>query len=300
MGNVPSSSNAKPPAPEIGVGLRSPHVKEILATKPRVDFFELLADNHLADGGYARQQAYAIRRDYPVTLHCVGMSLGGTDPIDFTYLSKIKKLADELEPLCISDHLCWTSFKKQYANDLLPLPYTEEVVNHVSRRIKKIQDYLETTLVVENVSSYLSFECSTLHEWEFLTAVAEKSSSKILLDLNNIYVSQYNNQIDAQEYVKNIPLYLVAEIHLAGYEHKGAYLLDAHNHEVSEPVWKLYQEILKHGCSAPTIIEWDNDLPAFSTLLQEAEKARWYRQSVKPHGSQQIKKSAQPGLGNRT
>lgn len=285
MGNASSSNNAKSLTPGIGVGLRSPHVKEILATKPNVDFFELLADNHLADGGYARRQAYAIRRDYPITLHCVGMSLGGTDPIDFTYLSKIKKLADELEPLCISDHLCWTSFEKQHAHDLLPLPYTEEAVNHVGHRIKKIQDYLGATLVVENVSSYLNFECSTLHEWEFLTAVAETSNSKILLDLNNVYVSQHNNQIDAQEYIKNIPLHLVAEIHLAGYEHKGIYLLDAHNREVSAPVWKLYQEVLKHDHSIPTIVEWDNDLPAFSTLLQEADKARWYRQSVRLHYS---------------
>lgn len=281
-----SCNNAEFPSLGIGVGLRSPHVKEILATKPEVDFFELLTDNHLADGGHARQQAYAIRRDYPVTLHCVGMSLGGTDAIDFAYLSKIKRLADEIEPLYISDHLCWTSFEKQYAHDLLPLPYTEEAVSHVSQRIKKIQDYLETTLVVENVSSYLGFECSALHEWEFLTAVAETSDCRILLDLNNIYVSQYNNQIDAQEYIENIPLHLVAEIHLAGYEHKGSYLLDAHNHEVSTPVWRLYQEVMKRDYSIPTVIEWDNDLPAFSTLLQEADKARWYKQSVGIKNSQ--------------
>ncbi len=280
MGNDPSRDPAKPSTPRIGVGLRSPHVNEILATRPRLDFFELLTDNHICDGGYARQQSFLIRQDYPVTLHSVGMSLGGTDPIDFSYLRKIKTLATELEPVYISDHLCWTSFKSHHAHDLLPLPYTEEAVHHVSQRIRHIQDFLETSLIVENVSSYLGFACSTLNEWEFLTAVARESGCKILLDLNNIYVSQYNNAVDAQEYIRNIPLDLVAEIHLAGFEHKGSYLLDAHNHEVSEPVWELYQEILRNNASIPTLIEWDNDLPPFSTLLQEAGKARRFQQSA--------------------
>lgn len=280
MESTPSINAAKFPTPGIGVGLRSPHVKEILAIKPDIDFFELLTDNHLVEGGYARQQAYAIRQDYPVTLHCVGMSLGGMDPIDFAYLAKIKKFAQELEPLCISDHLCWTSFNQQHALDLLPLPYTQETISHVSERIMQIQDFLKTTLVIENVSSYLSYGCSDLNEWEFLTAIAETANCKILLDLNNIYVSQYNNDIDAKEYISNIPLHLVAEIHLAGFENKGTYLLDAHNHEVSSPVWELYQEVMQNNNSIPTLIEWDNDLPPFSTLLQEAEKARRYKQTA--------------------
>lgn len=280
MEDDPSKYTAKLPTPGIGVGLRSPHIKEILATKPDIDFFELLTDNHLAEGGHARQHAYAIRQDYPVSMHCVGMSLGGTDPIDYEYLAKIKKLADELEPACISDHLCWTSFEQKHAHDLLPLPYTEEAINYVSERILQIQDFLKTTIVVENVSSYLSYECSTLNEWEFLTTIAEKSNCKILLDLNNIYVSQYNNDIDAREYIKNIPLNLVAEIHLAGFEDKGTYLLDAHNHEVSTPVWELYQEVMRHNHSIPTLIEWDNDLPPFSTLMKEADKARQHQQSA--------------------
>lgn len=269
-----------PLTPWIGVGLRSPHVKEILDTNPKVDFFELLTDNHLSEGGYARNQAHAIRERYPVTLHSVGMSLGGTDPIDFSYLAKIKKLANELEPMCISDHLCWTSFKNQHAHDLLPLPYTEEAINHVSERITQIQDFLETTLVIENVSSYLTYKCSELSEWEFLTAVAEQSCCKILLDLNNIYVSQFNNQCDSIEYIRNIPLNLVAEIHLAGFEDRGTYLLDAHNNKVSAPVWELYQKVIRNDHTIPTLIEWDNDLPPLSTLLQEAEIARNYNKSL--------------------
>ncbi len=283
MGNIPSFNLTNVPTPRIGVGLRSPHVKDILTTKPRLDFFELLTDNHLAEGGYARQQAYAIRDNYPVTMHCVGMSLGGTDPIDFDYLTKIKQLAKELQPEIISDHLCWTSFEKQHAHDLLPLPYTEEAVTHVSNRIRQIQDFLETTLVVENVSSYLTYKCSQLNEWDFLTAVVEAADCKILLDINNIYVSQFNNQINALKYINSIPLKLVDEIHLAGFEHRGEYLLDAHNNKVADPVWKLYEEVIKSDNSIPTLIEWDNDLPSFSTLLNEAKKARNLQQSYNPN-----------------
>lgn len=274
MGGGPSPGPAKLRTPATGVGFRAPHAAEILQTRPDLDFFELLTDNHLCDGGYARQQAHLIREHYPVSLHCVGMSLGGADPLDFAYLEKIKALAKELEPMHISDHLCWTSYQSHHAHDLLPLPYTEEAVHHVSRRIRDIQDYLETTLVVENVSSYLEFAASDLDEWEFLAAVAEESGSQILLDLNNIHVSHYNNGTDAGEYIENIPLDRVAEIHLAGFEHKGEYLLDAHNNRVSEPVWQLYRQITKKTASIPTLIEWDNDLPPFATLLGEAGKAR--------------------------
>ena len=277
MERGPLQGPATPPTPRTGVGLRSPHVKEIIQTRPDLDFFELLTDNHLCDGGYARQQAYLIREHYPVSLHCVGMSLGGTDPTDFTYLDKIKTLAKELEPMHISDHLCWTSCRSHHAHDLLPLPYTEEAVQHVSQRIRDIQEHLETTLVVENVSSYLEFEASAMSEWEFLAAVAEESGSRILLDLNNIHVSHYNNGTDAGEYIENIALDQVAEIHLAGFEHKGEYLLDAHNNRVSEPVWALYRKLLEKTTDIPTLIEWDNDLPPFATLLGEAEKARHYQ-----------------------
>lgn len=274
MGDDPSQDPAKPPTPTTGVGLRSPHVAEILDTRPELDFFELLTDNHLCDGGYARQQAYLVREHYPVTLHCVGMSLGGTDPLDFAYLDRIKTLARELEPMHISDHLCWTSHRSHHAHDLLPLPYTEEAVRHVSRRIRDIQDYLEAPLVVENVSSYLEFAALSLREWEFLTAVTEESGSQILLDLNNIHVSHCNNGTDAGEYLDNIPLERVAEIHLAGFEPRDGYLLDAHNNEVSEPVWALYRQVAEKTASIPTLIEWDNDLPPFATLLDEAGKAR--------------------------
>lgn len=280
MQSIPSFSYKKIPTPGIGVGFRSPHAQEILATRPKLDFFELLTDNHLAEGGYARQQAYAIRELYPVSMHCVGMSLGSSDPLDFTYLSKIKQLAKELDPVFISDHLCWSSFNKQHAHDLLPLPYTEEAVTHVSNRIKIIQEYLESNLLIENVSSYLSYKCSELNEWEFLTFVAEASNCKIILDVNNIFVSQYNNDIDAKKYIQKIPINLVAEIHLAGYEDNGEYLLDSHNNLVSEGVWELYKQVMMLDKTIPTLIEWDNDLPPFSTLFDEANKALQIKNSI--------------------
>ena len=188
MESTPSLKVTNAPTPRIGVGFRSPHAKEILATKPKLDFFELLTDNHLAEGGYARQQAYAIRHDYPVTMHCVGMSLGGTDPIDFEYLSKIKQLAKELQPEFISDHLCWTSFEKQHAHDLLPLPYTEEAVTHVSSRIRQIQDHLETTLVIENVSSYLTYTCSQLSGMGILNCCSKKRLTATYCSILIIYM----------------------------------------------------------------------------------------------------------------
>jgi len=176
----------------------------------------------------------------------------------------------------------WTSFDKHQAHDLLPLPYTEEAIFHVSNRIKQIQEFLNTTIVIENVSSYLSFECSEISEWEFLIAVATECNCEILLDLNNIHVSQYNNDIDAHEYINSIPLDRVAEVHLAGFEEKDGYLLDAHNNKVSESVWSLYQDLVKRNNKIPTLIEWDNDLPSFDTLLQEAKKAEEFQQSIHP------------------
>lgn len=283
--DVPHNNRLKPLSPGIGVGLRSAHTQEILKKRPDVDFFELLTDNHLAEGGYARQQALLIREYYPVSLHCVGMSLGGTDPIDFEYLAKIKILSEEIDPISISDHLCWTSFESQHAHDLLPLPYTDEAINHVSKRIIQIQDFLETTLVIENVSSYLAFSCSEMNEWDFLNAVSNQANCKILLDLNNIYVSQFNNNLDSDEYINGVNLDCVAEIHLGGFENKGTYLLDAHNNKVSSPVWGLYKKVIDKDISIPTLIEWDNDIPPLTTLLKEAEKAHNIKQDLITHNT---------------
>ncbi len=258
----------------IGVGLRAPHVVEILTDKPDIAWLELLADNHICEGGWSRRQALEIAEIYPVTMHCVGMSIGSVDPINFDYLNKIKKLAAEVKPKIISDHLCWTSLNSHYSHDLLPLPYTEEALSHVAVRINQIQDYLGTRIAIENVSAYLTYQHSTISEVEFVNALADEADCSILFDINNLYVNQVNNQQDSNHYIENIDLNRVAEVHLAGFENKQNYYLDAHNSQVHEDVWWLYEKFLARKINIPTLIEWDHDIPEFSVLQAEAEKAK--------------------------
>ena len=229
----------------VGVGLRTPHVVQILREKPRLDWFELLADNHMVAGGWARRQAIEVANHYPITMHCVGMSIGSVDPINLDYLNKVKSLAKEIQPRLISDHLCWTSWQAQYAHDLLPLPYTEEALMHVVKRIQQIQDYLGTRIAVENVSSYMTFQHSTIEEVEFVNLVAQQADCFILFDINNLYVNHINNNQDLYVYLNAIDINRVVELHLAGFEDKQHYLLDAHNNRVDQKVWNLYKYFLQ-------------------------------------------------------
>ena len=258
----------------IGVGLRAPHVNEILQQRPKLDWLELLADNHITKGGWLRRQAIEVAEQYPVTLHCVGMSIGSIDPINYAYLKKIKSLAGEVKPKLISDHLCWTSLHSYYSHDLLPLPYTDEALNHVAARILQIQDYLGERIAIENVSAYLSYQHSSIDEVEFINMLSEKADCLILLDINNLYVNEKNNSQNSDEYINKINIDRIAEIHLAGYEDMGSYYLDAHNHRVSEGVWSLFEKFLQRKSTVPTLIEWDHDIPEFEVLYQEAIKAK--------------------------
>ena len=258
----------------VGVGLRARHVQHILQLRPTLDWFELLADNHMVLGGWAKQQALAIAELYPVTMHCVGMSIAGNDPIDLTYLQRVKLLADEINPKLISDHLCWTSWQAKQSHDLLPFPFTQEALQHVVTRINKIQDHLGVRIAIENISSYLTFKHSTIDEAEFINAVAQETDCNILLDINNIYVNQVNNHIDAYEFLDIIDATRVVEIHLAGFETKENFLLDVHNNTVNDNVWALYEYFMNIRQDIPTLIEWDHDVPEFSVLLNEAEKAQ--------------------------
>ena len=267
MNTLPSTLNG------IGVGLRSAHVDHILKHRPNVQWFELLADNHIVDGGLSRQQAIEISNQYPVTMHCVGMSLGSVDPINYQYLNKIKALASEVTPAIISDHLCWTSLNSHYSHDLLPLPYTEEALDHIAERILKIQDYLGQRIAIENVSAYLTYKHSTIDEVEFLNTLAERSDSYILFDLNNLYVNHINNNQDIDKYIDEIKFERIVEIHLAGFEDKGNYCLDSHNRRVHQNVWELYKKFTKNCGKVPTLIEWDHDIPEFTVLFGEAKKA---------------------------
>lgn len=256
-----------------GLGLRASHYQEIFETKPDVPWFELLSDNYMAAGGLPIQRAEKVRQNYPITLHGVGMSLGSADPLNTDYLKRLKVLADRLEPHYVSDHIAWVSVDGKYTHDLLPLPYNQDMLQHLSDRIQQVQDYLGRTILIENPSSYLSFDSSDMSEADFIRQLSLSSGCELLLDVNNIYVSAMNHGFDPYQYLESIPQDKVKEIHLAGYEQMDGYLFDTHGHSVKPPVWDLYRAALKRFGSVPTLIEWDTDVPEFSTLLAEAKKA---------------------------
>jgi uncharacterized protein len=261
------------PIAGIGVGLRFPHLGHILRDKPEMGWFEVLTDNFFGPQGEALKQLEQVRGHYPIAMHSVGMSLGAVEPIDWDYVRAVDSLAGDFEPEWISEHLCWTTAHGVHFHDLLPLPYTEESVTHVAGRIRQVQDFMGRQLVIENVSSYISFKHSTLSEGEFVAAVATSADCRILLDINNIYTSQMNHGEAAQDYLKSIPPERVQEMHLAGGEERDGYLLDSHSRPVPPAVWQLYEAALRHCGSVPTLIEWDNDIPEFAVLQQQAALA---------------------------
>ncbi|MDJ0554797.1 MAG: DUF692 domain-containing protein [Microcoleaceae cyanobacterium MO_207.B10] len=264
-----------------GIGLRSLHYQYILTQKPKVNWFEVLSDNYLCAGGLPLFHLEKIRQDYPVTLHGVGMSLGSTDPLNLDYLTRLKNLAAKVEPDLISDHLSWISVNGHYLNDLIPLVYTEEVMDFVASRILQVQEFLGRQILIENPSPYLSFTDSTMSEWEFIEGLLKKADCYLLLDVNNLYVNAINNGIDPLIYLDSIPKTRVKEIHLAGYEEKENYLLDTHGYPVHPPVWELYKEALVRFGAVPTLIEWDTDIPSFEVLLAEANKAEKLLENIR-------------------
>ena len=274
---MPDLSTDTRPISGVGIGLRSPHINEIITQKPKVPWLELLADNHIADGGLISTQLDAISALYPVTLHCVGMSLASTAPLDKTYCQQIKTLTQRVNAAWVSEHLCFTSVEGVYSHDLLPIPYNQKALDHCVERILQIQDFLGDNLVVENVSSYMSFKDNDRSEIEFIAEVVKKTECYLLVDVNNIYVNQINHGLDAKAYIEQLPLDRIKEIHLAGYQQQKNYLLDAHNNPVSKPVWALYQQLLNRKADIPTLIEWDNDIPPLNILLDEASKAEKIR-----------------------
>ena len=269
-----SSQSAALPNASVGLGLRSAHIEQIIRQQPEVPWFEVLLDNHTAQGGLIPRQLAAVRHYYPLSFHCVGLSLGGVDALDRQYLAMMKDMISEYEPAQISDHLCFTQHGKHYFNDLLPIPYTKESLDHVSGRIDEVQDYLARRILVENVSMYLQFESSEMNEAEFMSELVSRTGCGILLDINNAYVNEYNHGYSAKEFIDTIPIESVGEVHLAGFEDKKDYLIDAHNNRVSKQVWDLFEYYLHHGHSAPVLIEWDNDIPAFDVLLDEMGRAK--------------------------
>ena len=257
-----------------GVGLRPKHYPYILEHKPRMDWFEAVSENYIDSGGRPLHMLEQIRKNYPIVLHGVSLSIGSTDPLNRNYLKRLKALVDRIEPELVSDHLCWTGVDGENLHDLLPLPHTKETVEYVAQRVQQVQEFLGRKILLENVSSYIGFQQSIMSEWEFLTAVTEKADCGILLDLNNIYVNSFNRQFDPQKYLENIPIERVAQFHLAGHTDMGNYLFDTHTGEIISPVWDLYQKSVVRFGDVPALVEWDTDIPEFSELQKLTQKAK--------------------------
>jgi len=257
-----------------GIGLRSPHIRKVRAERPSIRWLEVHSENYFADGGPALAALDDLRTDYPLSLHGVGMSLGSADPLDRTHLAKLKRLADRVQPVLVSEHLCWSGVGGRHFNDLLPLPYTEEALAHVTARVGEVQDALGREILVENVSSYLGFAEATIPEWEFVAELARRSGCRLLLDVNNIYVNSVNHGFDADRYLAAIPGDRVAEIHLAGFEASGQYLIDTHGAPVAPDVWALFTRAIARFGPRPTLIEWDLDIPTLEALEREAATAQ--------------------------
>jgi uncharacterized protein (UPF0276 family) len=257
-----------------GVGLRREHFDRVLAGPTSVDWFEVISENFMVEGGRPLHVLEAIRRDYPIVLHGVSLSIGSSDPLNADYLKDLAGLAERVEPAWVSDHLCWTGVGGHNAHDLLPLPYTEEALEHTAARVREVQDRLGRQIALENVSTYLTFAGSTMSEWEFLAQLSEQADCGILLDINNIYVSAVNHGFDAAEYIDAIAPERVWQIHLAGHSDQGTHLLDTHSRPVCDEVWALYRRAVERFGAVTSLVEWDEDIPSWETLEAESDKAR--------------------------
>ena len=262
------------PALGFGVGLRADHYQHILAERPSVDWFEVITENFLDSGGRPLHVLEQVRRDYPVGLHGVALSIGSTDPLDERYLTRLSALVARIQPALVTDHFCWTGVAGRKVYDLLPLPYTDEALRHVVARVRRVQDALGRRIALENPSTYVGFRHSTMAEWEFLAAAAAEADCGLLVDVNNIYVSARNLGFDPRQYLAAIPPQRVAQIHLAGFTDMGTYLFDTHSAPVHEDVWALYRIAAARFGAVATLVEWDADIPPFARVHAEAERAR--------------------------
>lgn len=264
----------------IGIGLRIPHYEDIFSKWPAIDWFEIISENFMVDGGKPLENLDRILEHYPVVQHGVSLAIGSPDPLDFDYLKRLKALARRTKTPWISDHLSWGRLPEANYHDLLPLPYTKEVVDYVAERAKIVQDYLELPLALENLSSYVAYTQDQMPEWEFYSAIVEKADIYMMLDVNNIYVSSRNHGFDPMDYVNSIPLDRVIQIHLAGHCDYGDYVLDTHDNYVRDEVWKLYGEVYPRTRGVSTLLEWDDNLVSFQETWDEALKAKAFQKSL--------------------
>jgi uncharacterized protein (UPF0276 family) len=273
--------------PELGVGLglRPVHYDHVLSRRPAVSWFEVISENYMglrggSSGGRPLEVLEKVRRHYPVMLHGVSLNIGSADPLNRDYLKRLKRLTRIIEPAIVSDHLCWTGVAGRNLHDLLPLPYNEATINHVAARLRHVQEFLGRRILIENVSSYLTYRHSEMTEWEFLAEIASRADCGILLDVNNIHVSAVNHGFNALDYINAIPVERVGQMHLAGYSDEGGFLIDTHDHPVSDPVWDLYTAAIRRFGRVPTLIEWDDKIPSFERLEQEAARATEVRDAA--------------------
>lgn len=258
-----------------GLGLRIPHYAHIFEHTPAVDWFEIISENFMDTEGKPKRNLARICELYPIVMHGISLSIGTVDPLNSDYLSKLKKLIQQVNPVWISDHLCWTGIAHKNSHDLLPVPYTEEALKHIILRIKQVQDYLQRPIALENPSTYLQFKASSLSEPEFIAAMLEESGCHLLLDINNVYVTCYNHGLDAQAYIDRLPLDQVIQIHLSGHSHYGSHIIDTHDDHVVDEVWALYRYTLhKASRTINTMIEWDDKIPEWNVLFAELNKAK--------------------------
>ena len=257
-----------------GLGLRTPHYEAMLNEPHDIDWLEVITENYLVPGGKPLDYLERIRERFPLVMHGVSLSIGSTDPLDCKYLADVRALAARIEPHWISDHLCWTGIEGRNLHDLLPLPYTEEALAAVVARVGQVQEALGRQILLENVSSYLTYQASEMSEWEFLGEVAQRADCAILLDINNIYVSSVNHGFDPLAYLHAIPKSRVRQFHLAGHSDLGGHLIDTHDHPIVEPVWNLYGAAVAHFGTVPTMIERDDNIPELGELVAELDIAR--------------------------
>lgn len=257
-----------------GLGLRPTHYETILNDSPAIDWLEIISENYLVPGGKPLHYLDRIRSRYPMVMHGVSLSIGSQDPLNREYLKQLRSLADRIEPKWISDHLCWTGAHGINAHDLLPLPYTEEALRHVVARVGEVQDFIGRRLLLENVSSYVTYPESEMCEWDFLREISTRADCLILLDINNIYVSSVNHEFDPLTYLEAIPADRVWQFHLAGHRNLGDYIIDTHDEPVIDPVWQLYARAVQHFGNVSTMIERDDNIPPLPELLAELNEAR--------------------------
>jgi len=261
----------------IGVGLRVPHYRHILSQRPSMDFFEIISENFMVEGGKPIFHLEQVMDQYRLIQHGVSLSIGAPEPPDPAYLARLKQLVRKVQPAWLSDHFCWCGVPGAHLHDLLPLPYTWQAVERVAERARQVQDYLEVRFALENTSSYMSYTSSEMTEWQFISEVAERADIGLMFDVNNVYVSAYNHGFDPYEFIRSIPQERVVQIHLAGHTNLGKVIIDTHRGHVIDEVWDLYRATIALTGPVSTLIEWDDEIPEWSVLAAEAEKARAVR-----------------------